>query len=412
MKIFVWSWNTQTAQYNEDNVDFIEPLTTLMGNDSDGDSGSDDTYDLIVVALQEDSTRERESFLVNAIQEKLKGVYSLQILESLSGWGATTYKALKNDWNYLPRGLRLAVFVRNKSSLVIHSCLSNSLVAPGYKNWITHGKGAVYTCLATNRGTITFINMHLPFSSKSILDPHIRNDYIVWQVECFNSLINQIHNIHTSDYVFIMGDLNFRVKLPLHMGAADIARQMSSPLSSPQHQHLEKIVREYDELRNLMGYGLYTYPVDLCLPMLLEGVANRGPTFLPTCKLTHERQCRRQCIATTEKTNSSATKTNSSATTAATSSKTNSSATTTATNAATATTTATNAAAATTSSNVVENYRCGKHDRRAPSWCDRILYMTRTEMRTKLRCVMYTSWEYGTMNKSDHSSVISVFDIV
>ena len=57
-------------------------------------------------------------------------------------------------------------------------------------------------------------------------------------------------------------------------------------------------------------------------------------------------------------------------------------------------------------------WKTGKLDQRIPSWCDRILYNNFGKDKELIKCVNYDRFDYGeAMKKSDHAAVISIFEI-
>jgi hypothetical protein len=307
LSVFIFTWNTETVRYNIDNgpqADFIDTFSTKVINAN---------CDLVVVGLQEDSIKDsillsdEDSLLVKSIETH----YTLLKISSLSGWGVTTYKALKHEWDYRPRGLRLAVFKRNDLELEITDVDHTEIVCPGVRNWITAGKGGVVINVHTSLGTISFLNTHLPFSSRSIIqDPNdkmsSRHHSVMWQAKCLRSLHDTVVANHSPDYLFILGDLNFRVQLRNESGADEVVQRIFDESATG---YIKELINEADELTLLFGYD------NDCIPKFNEGVDNNGPMFVPTCKLKKGRKGLN-----------------------------------------------------------VKSYKTGKKNQRTPSWCDRILY--------------------------------------
>lgn len=304
MNIFIFTWNTQSVNYDE-TPSFISEIV---------DKITSSNCELVVIGLQEDSIR--DSHLLNNPESMfVKALYGYKLLRivEMSGWGITTYKAMKEDWEYKPRGLRLAVF--KKDSCVEPIKVEHvELVCPGILDWITCGKGAVAINLVTNRGNITFLNMHLPFSSRSIIQDPVhkfsqRHAAVLWQAKCLRVLYDNTFEKFKPTQMFLFGDLNFRVQLRTELGASEIVQNI---IDDPSY--IRELYLEADELYLL---STYTYSSDSTgaslIPQLYEGIDNMGPEFIPTCKLTHGR---------------------------------------------------TN----------LHNFKIGRYDQRTPSWCDRILY--------------------------------------
>ena len=368
LQVFILTWNTQTIRYNLDNgpeADFVSILSDKIIKSHS---------DLIIIGLQEDAIRdspllsEQNSLIVDSISEK----YQLIKLVTLSGWGITTFKALKHEWDYRPRGLRLAVLKRRDLKLEIINVEVNDMVCPSLKNWITAGKGGVVINLHTSIGKLTFLNIHLPFSSRSIIqDPEDKISYrhsaMMWQARCLRKLYENVIKAYQPNYLFILGDLNFRVQIRTESGAAEIVQRLFT-----EPGYIKELIQEADELQLLFDYSKFVgtdsessqsssdeeidEPLVECqrapIPLLNEGIDNSGPQFLPTCKLQHGRK---ECN--------------------------------------------------------LKSYKLGQQNQRTPSWCDRILFKQFPNANGELCCVLYDRWEHGAMNLSDHAAVLGVYRI-
>jgi len=274
-KALIFSWNTQSVDYGvQTPVDFLDNLHDIVKKSCP---------DLFIVGLQEDSIR--NSILLNdetsLIVKKFQAEYILQELTELSGWGVTTYKALKKDWEYKPRGLRLAVFKRASSQIVIEEISVKTMVCPSLRDWLTCGKGGVCITVKTDREVLSFLNTHLPFSSKSMQRTEPRSPSLLWQAQCLQELYTQTVEEYSPDCIFVFGDLNFRVQTNDELGATEIAIK----LFEQGRPFIKKMIDEYDELRLLINYPRSG------IPKFIEGVDNQGPIFIPTCKLKH---CRKE----------------------------------------------------------------------------------------------------------------------
>ena len=269
MNIFIFTWNTQSVGYTASNAHFIEQLIQKI---------TCKYHDLVIIGLQEDSMRDSdlldgEKIMVSKLAEA--GFNPIDII-SLSGWGSTTFKALVNDWNYKPRGLRLALFKNCTSTINIESVKSRTVVCPSWYNWLTNGKGGAIITIGTNIGTVTFLNMHLPFDSSSLIKGNDRSSALMWQIKCFNYMCMQALQDNTSDYLFAFGDLNFRNQLRYESGAAQVAEKLDNV------QYLYELISEADELKLMLNYDQTN--------TFREGVHNIGPYFSPTCKLVKGRE--------------------------------------------------------------------------------------------------------------------------
>lgn len=262
MKVFVFSWNTQSFQFDKNYPPtFLEDLRNLVFGDR---------YTLLVFAFQEEAG---QSQLLSYIEGYLKYKYDLVDVAQMLGWGVTTLKRLQHG-EYVPRGLRLAIFKRIDSDLQITRMQSCCLLCPSLRDWITWGKGATLITLETNLGVISFMNLHLPFYSRLA-----RDEALSWQSYCLSYLYKSAMENIRPDYLFLMGDLNFRVLLRDEPTAFEVASKMLN-----SEQYLAELAREADELRIILGYAKLRGELPL-----LEGVDNEGPRFLPTCKLSRAR---------------------------------------------------------------------------------------------------------------------------
>lgn len=273
LQICIFTWNTQTVRYGSVGgppTDFVCDLSEKIIN-------SEGSVDIAVVGLQEDSIR--DSPILTELTNNLADHFELLKLTTLSGWGSTTYKALKNEWSYLPRGLRLAIYKRKALDMYIEVDTLD-MVCPSVCDWITCGKGGLAINLTTSMGKLCFLNMHLPFNSESILND--RHDAVMWQAKCFRTLYDNAVEKYSPDYMFVLGDLNFRVQKRSNSGALEIAAKL---ISEPEY--ISELVNGADELRLLFNYskGFERGPV----PVMKEGPNDEGPTFLPTCKLRQGR---------------------------------------------------------------------------------------------------------------------------
>lgn len=279
MKIYIFSWNTQTVSFDKNNTNFIPILVDNIER-----TGAD----IVAIGLQEDSIRESELLVYNDLITKELGRYYHKIaLEELSGWGVTTYKALREEWKYAPRGLRLAVYRRGDSDIIVDDIRMTSVICPGIREKITAGKGCVAVSLATNVGEITFLNMHLPFNSRSIIqDPNeiisSRHTAVLWQAMCLKTMWGTVTDLYRPDYAFVMGDLNFRVQIRGETDAEEIAKRILV-----DSEYLKELIVEADELYLLTQYS--REQLEPTVPILSEGIAGIGPKFLPTCKLEQGR---------------------------------------------------------------------------------------------------------------------------
>ena len=260
MKVFIFSWNSQSICY-EEKPNFIEKLWEEICKDN---------YTLLAFAFQEEASK---SDLPKFIGETVNETYELIDSTQLLGWGVTTFKRLQQG-EYVPRGLKLSLYKKRDSMLEIKSVRNSCILCPSLRDWITWGKGAVIVTLVTNLGIVTFINMHLPFYSR-----FNRDEALSWQSYCFNYLYGAALEEVAPNYLFIMGDLNFRVSLRNEPTAYEVAAKMFS-----SEGYLREMYQEGDELKLILDYAKLRGEIPVS-----EGVENRGPEFFPTCKLKHHR---------------------------------------------------------------------------------------------------------------------------
>lgn len=249
MKIFTFSWNTQSLILT--NPEFVKDIKKKC-----------EDCDIVIISLQEDNIR-----YSNIIQdfEKALQIKLIDLVE-LSGWGITTYKNLVKNWDYAPRGLRMAVFA--KESVCITDSSSYSILCPGLKEKITWGKGCVVTDLTLIDKKISIVNCHLPFSSKSLREN--RKDALDWQVYCFKYLWESVM-LNKPDILFFMGDFNFRVDLSKKF--LDTFQVTNDMLQGNFKEYL--VFDELTRLKNTIHFPVYEEP-DI--------------NFLPTCKMLQYRE--------------------------------------------------------------------------------------------------------------------------
>lgn len=277
LKTYVFSWNTQTVRYNLPDC----PQENFIDQICKGIIHSQHNYDLVAIAFQEDATR--DSPLLDLFKDSLKTKYTLLKETVLSGWGSTTIKALRNELDYRPRGVKIGVFSRIDLNIFITRVEAKEMVCPGIRNWITSGKGGVAINLQTTIGDITFLNMHLPFEKYSILNKgQYRKKEMLWQAECMSSLYEETIEYFKPDYIILMGDLNFRNELLDEPNASTVAKKIFD-----RPAFIIELIENHDELRKLINKS---YLRKRYVPILKEGVQNSGPIFLPTCKMAHNRE--------------------------------------------------------------------------------------------------------------------------
>lgn len=296
IKFGIFTWNTQSIKYDISTSNFIDKLYVKLRSN-----------DVIVIGLQEDAIN--QSQLLNIITNKFIN-FKLIKEEYLSGWGITTFKDFKDNFNYTPRGLKIGIFKKKKIKLDIHNIYTDKLTCPSIYDWLIKGKGAIAINIETDKGLISFINMHLPFSSKTLVNLKLRYKSMIWQVRCLNYFYEQITQKYKPNWIFLFGDLNFRIQIRNEKGANEI---INTILNTPNS--IYEFIAEADELQLIFNYSnIFKYKN--LIPYFYEGTHNIGPLFLPTSKLKKGRKGK----------------------------------------------------------TTLSHYKLGKNNQRVPSWCDRILY--------------------------------------
>ena len=388
-KIMVFSWNTESVclgetlnlkdYYNKSNYkikyncqlpDFYYKLEEIIKNNE---------FDIVVIGFQED--RFPGSYFHSHLlpSELSKLGYELLKRNKLMGIGITTYKGILNGDTFV-RGLRLSVYIKKKllsttsdtsteikSNMTKEKLLSNISVIENQNDryvcssLITRSKGGIIISLNISllnniNIKIGFICAHLPFNSKSIIDERIYMNKMLRQNElnhtntCFNKIIENLtlnceyisKENDKHDFLIYFGDFNYR--LSDHRPADIVANEFL--LNKNNTDYFLDIYNKNDELKEQMNRkNIYEFN---------EGIDNKGPLFLPTCKMLKNRF----------KNNT--------------------------------------------------YWKLGKNNHRVPSWCDRILYKKYNyNTNYNIKCIYYDRFDFGnTMSKSDHSGVISIFKII
>jgi hypothetical protein len=386
LRIFAFIWNTQSVRLCEtmdpaestshrtgvlspyrfaaEIPDFFLPLMEQIRKHD---------ADLIVIGFQEDASPGSYFHSHFLISEMPKHGYHLVKRTKLMGVGDTTYQSLF-EMDFKLRGLRASIYAKTilaQQILEEEDTLTKDIGTTQKEyvcSYMFRNKGATCSYIRVPRvGTIAFINAHLPFSSKSLLqsalqrDPMVRTNHVLSQNIAFNEIYRRlILDLKVPpDYVIYMGDFNYRVN------SEHGATQISNALQERGCQELyRQIYLHYDELHQEMSkYNIY---------VLEEGVNNEGPLFLPTAKMSKQRTMDYDKGLDGHGDLSQPYQ-------------------------------ITNALAGTC-------FKTGVADQRIPSWCDRVLYKTITEHGSKMQCLCYQRFDVGqTMKKSDHAGVISVF---
>ncbi len=317
-ELLIYSWNSQASFFDEQSSHIL----------TDIDSRITAEVKLIVVALQE-AVKPGSQFMSLILPNHLatKG-FSCHCRSRLMGVGVTTYKALQR-FDLRLRGLRLALFVHESwlddcPPVVESYCYCSGM----YQYSLGKGGLAFSLQLPNGLGTLKLVNLHLPFSASSLnsQEDSVRQASIEWQTDALKDIWNQLVDLEKDDYVFLVGDYNYRVRL--WSGETVNSIDYSDPL---------KVYLERDELLTELSRE------NSRLPHLQEGIENRGPQFPPTAKLIQKGG---------------------------------------------------------------GTFNHGKYNRRAPSWCDRILY----NQSESITCLNYERLEPNAATEnSDHAAITARF---
>jgi len=392
-RIMIFSWNTEsislcetlnsdTANYNRTSwgglnifgigatwwqykceiPDFYPKLVEFIEQNSP---------DIIVIGFQED--RYPGSYFHSHLlpEEMPKIGYDLVKRTKLMGVGVTTYKnTIKGDPH--ERGLRVSIYAKSKLVPIIAKEETEMRMAIGNdgqdeylcSSFVTRGKGATVSYLMLpGFGRLAFICCHLPFNARSLITERLYNNRMLRQNElnqcnvCFNNIIENLvlFKNPTPTHVIYFGDFNYRLADP--RPASEVANELNDNFQNTALIH--DLYLEYDELREQMRRkNIYEFS---------EGVSNKGPDFVPTCKMVKGR-IPNTCYSS-EKEDLQAYE-------------------------------------------GTDCWKTGNQDQRVPSWCDRILYQKFGDDPHNLICTYYNRFDVGdTMAKSDHAGVLSIFEL-
>lgn len=379
-KIMIFSWNHQAVRIG-DSIDEAKRGEWSLAQIYESYPPDFFTYvesiiehhspDVVVFGSQEDAIP-GSYFHSDFLPKKMADLYyNLQKRTRLMGLGIETYKALKT-FDFKLRGLRLSIYTKPHLTGVIELEERGMRDFLGEKGqlWancsfpILQSKGAVASYLKIpGMDPIVFICAHLPFDAESIKqaflhhNSEIRKKAINYSNLSFNYLLQElIFNVKLEGlcldnrdaltsldvgHVFFFGDLNYRV--------FSLERNMEERFMDDSAENLREIYRKYDELYKELRDGRLLLDFQ-------EGIDNRGPLFLPTCKMTKPRK-------TLE-----------------------------------------------TADTIGDIFNVGSGQRK-PSWCDRILHCDRKDTVHHTMCIEYDRLDEGdTMKKSDHAAIYGVYE--
>jgi hypothetical protein len=314
--IMVLSWNTQSIKLAEtlDNevAEQHRSMITIPGFDTKlstwiyrckmpdffetwVDKIKETDPDIIIVGFQEDRYPGSyfHSHLLPVEMPKLG--YALLKRTKLMGVGATSVKGLQGGDPFV-RGIRISVYVKDALYGVIYAAekeLRLAIANDGQDEYVcppiairNKGTTASYICLP-GYGRIAILCCHLPFHADNILEQRTHQNDMLRQTELnlINNYFNESINLLVTKrnpvpaHVIFFGDFNYRVAYPGN--ASTIASLLSE---NPTEDDLNNLYIKYDEL--------YAQRAKENIYHFNEGIDNKGPVFLPTCKLDSERKYR------------------------------------------------------------------------------------------------------------------------
>lgn len=373
MKLFIFSWNTQSVRFYESLSDEVvksnrkDRSTTWIYNGKYADffpkiAEKIQEYDpdIVIFCFQED-VYPGSYFHSHLLKEEMsKLMYDFFQSERLLGIGKTSLKSLTN-YDLTMRGLITSIYVKDLVNFLPDSPIKK-YTPKFYYDSIFRNKGAICIYITVGQNTIAVINCHLPFDSNNLIksviqqDLMLRQDSLNKQNEFFNEIYRQcisLSNIPNLSVIFA-GDFNYRVVPSYNWSAARTSGRIFELLNhfyfeNNNDDETEAEKESYRELfrQFLISNDEYEQQKNkkniYCIE---EGVNDMGPMFPPTCKLNVKR----------------------------------------------------------TGNLSVKNYKYGKSDQRVPSYCDRIFYKN-------IDCKEYDIFDEGNISLSDHLAIIGKFDL-
>lgn len=359
LKVFCWTWNAESLGLCAKNINdkFYGskmktchiPLFTLgiQKKFYDGPRYGDEFKpivsrpDILVFSMQE-STQHGDYLMSYTLPYELSKMgYVLLHRRREMGVGQTGF-----------RGLRSSIFVSielyRKANPVATSSFQN---CPGWTGYLFKNKGGIITNLTVLGQSFVFINMHLPFYAGRLkIQPYTEEAKKLLKAQrlCFLELYKEAVVRYKPNYIFAMGDMNFRTSMPLG-SVEDVFFEDNLgiyPLKQPYGDFVS-----FDELTKEL--------VDLKFSENNE----QGPNFPFTCKMLKGRPAdcgvnpRRQCYQ------------------------------------------------------MHFNEDINKPRRTTPSWCDRILYKDSTDGNLLITTDEYNNFDAPVITCSDHASVYGIFTV-
>lgn len=337
--------------------------------------------DVVVVALQESAS---DSELMNGPASAFAQALSRrgyvapgnpEVAEAL-GYGLTTFT------KRTMRGLRLGIFVREELAVRdgarlgdpwTHFCGSSLGLdnRPWMRDTLKSKGGLVRSLVLGDAGgtKLTFVDVHLPFTSSSFKGCAARAAALAYQSECFERLYADVLERENPDYVFVLGDLNYRLSPFEVEEEGECADEAPQRVPEETLRLLNAVIEGNQRWQALHRIDeLQRHRAEHRLPM--EGIGNRGPEFAPTCKMCKGRSagCPVHGAPLCDRCGDAGTK---------------------------------------DACQVCYAVRQGS-EARYLGWCDRILYASRGN---DVRCTDYDRYDHGNMVLSDHAGVVGVYEL-
>lgn len=372
MKIFVFSWNTQSIRLYESLHEGIVKLnrqdktSTFLYNGVYADflpqlllKIKESEADIVIFCFQEDVYP--GNYFKLLLDEELTTMnYEFYHAQRLLGVGKTTLKNLSN-YDVTMRGLSTIVYIKDLINFEDNSPYEKYIP----KFWYTtlfRNKGGMCMYITFGDKTLAIINSHLQFDANNLTqsviqqDLMLRQDSLNKQNELFNELYRQFvlkMDIPNLACIFV-GDFNYRLVPICNWSAARTSSEIFRLLNHFyfENNNDDETLEEKEEYKRMFRefcikndeYEQQRAKKNIYL--LDEGVNNGGPLFPPTCKMNKNRAEGKILIS---------------------------------------------------------SYKHGKSDQRVPSWCDRILYKNIT-------CLEYDIFDVGNIKLSDHLALIGIFE--
>lgn len=394
IKLFVFSWNTNLIEFEEDRskLKFLQPILSKIMHSN---------CNLVLLCLQQNSASSKITPTIHKI---------------MNGMGYTMPREDGKNSNSSDGKLKMLLFAHTDWWGKMKRKYTNAKI---FKEVGSCGAftGRGFTLLKLKLpfpfGLITFANMHnfynadsfkklaieerklwmkkLPNSDvdKRTIYRQLYQKYRIKTLEkqnkCLEKLLTLIKN---DDLKFVIGDLNYRIvktnpfpitntnkeKYLFYSHPDAVLKRVYTLLSKVETKKLKKYIDDHDELSLLKRKNPMVKPYS-------EGVKDMGPQFMPTCKMMVDRntkKCRDREYESDSRKEKFVKKSWSKK-------------------------------ILTTLDNC---YKFGHINHRIPSWCDRILYSSKNYNISNITCLEYNSFS-GTdlISQSDHTPVYGIYEI-